>query len=276
VAVVAQAVWAMGRSLAPDRQRATILLAAVVLTSALPATIGQPAAIVVGAIAGLLWCRDGTGATTATLPVTVSTRTGTLLVAGFLLLLFGLPAVTTLLPATGLALFELFYRAGALVFGGGHVVLPLLESGLVAPGWVDSDSFVAGYGATQAVPGPLFTFAAYLGFVNALGPDGLAGAAIALAGIFLPGMLLVMGVLPFWHRLARSPGARAALAGTNAAVVGLLASALYAPLWTGVVHTTTDFAIAVAAFVLLTAWRLPPWVVVLATVLASVGIRLAA
>lgn len=260
----------MGRSLAPDRQRASILLAAVALTSVLPAAIGQPIAIVAGAVAGLVWCRGASGAATASLPVAVPRRIGALLIGLFVLLLIGLPGLTALLASNGLALFDVFYRAGALVFGGGHVVLPLLESGLVSPGWVERDSFLAGYGAAQALPGPLFTFAAYLGFVNDLGPDGLAGAAIALAAIFLPGMLLVMGVLPFWQTLARNPGARAALAGTNAAVVGLLASALYAPLWTGAVHTPLDFTVALGAFVLLTVWRLPPWIVVLATVLAAV------
>jgi chromate transporter len=283
VAVVAQAVWAMGRSLVPDRPRAAIMLAALCLVTLLPAAAGQPAALVAGALAGLFCCRgtvadlgadsgsDSGSDSGAEMRAVVSRRTGWVLLGLFAGLLFGLPALLAAWPSAGLALFDLFYRAGALVFGGGHVVLPLLEAGLVPPGWVDSDSFVAGYGAAQAVPGPLFTFAAYLGFINGLGPSGLSGAAIALAGIFLPGLLLVIGALPFWRDLAGNPAARGAVAGANAAVVGLLAAALYSPVWNSAVASGLDFAIAVTAFLLLATWRTPPWLVVVATVSASVA-----
>jgi chromate transporter len=204
----------------------------------------------------------------------VSRRTGALLLLLFVLLLFGLPAVIALWPTQWLSLFDVFYRSGALVFGGGHVVLPLLETRLVEPGWMSADAFLAGYGAAQAVPGPLFTVAAYLGAIVEPGPNGVWGAAIALLGIFLPGMLLLMGVLPFWDRLRRSAHARAAMAGTNAAVVGILGAALYQPVWTSSVAAPTDFAVALSAFVLLTAWRTPPWLVVAVTVLATLAIGL--
>ncbi|MEA3644289.1 MAG: chromate transporter, partial [Lamprobacter sp.] len=171
--------------------------------------------------------------------------------------------------APGLALFEVFYRAGALVFGGGHVVLPLLEASLVEPGWISADAFLSGYGAAQAVPGPLFTVAAYLGAIAMPGASAVLGAAIALLGLFLPGMLLLMGVLPFWSRLRQQQAARAAMAGANAAVVGVLGAALYQPVWTGAVAVPADFAIALSAFVLLTAWRTPPWLVVLLSLLAT-------
>jgi chromate transporter len=199
-----------------------------------------------------------------------------LLLALFLVLLLGLPAISALWSLPELALFEVFYRAGALVFGGGHVVLPLLETRLVEPGWVSADAFLAGYGAAQAVPGPLFTFAAYLGAIVEPGPDGILGATIALFGIFLPGMLLLMGVLPFWDRLRHYAGARAAMAGTNAAVVGILGAALYHPVWTSAVASPADFAVALAAFILLTAWKAPPWLVVAVTLLASVALGLVA
>jgi chromate transporter len=274
VAIVAQAVWGMARSLTPDRERATIALAAVLILAFSPSAIGQIAAIVAGASAGLLWCRGLDHGAAARLPVPVSGRTGMLLLLLFGLLLFGLPAILALWPEPSLRLFEVFYGAGALVFGGGHVVLPLLETRLVEPGLVSADAFLAGYGAAQAVPGPLFAVAAYLGAIAEPGPRGFMGAMIALLGIFLPGMLLLTGVLPFWDRLRRSASARAAMAGTNAAVVGILAAALYQPLWTSSVAATSDFAVALTAFVLLTAWRTPPWLVVLVTVLATLALGL--
>lgn len=168
-------------------------------------------------------------------------------------------------PATGsqaLALFDAFYRSGALVFGGGHVVLPLLQAQVVTPGWVSNEAFLAGYGLAQAVPGPLFTFAAYLGAVMGPAPNGLTGAAIALVALLLPGMLLVYGMLPFWDSMRRRPAAQAAMRGTNAAVVGILGAALYHPVWTSAVLTPHDFALVLAGFLLLTVWKLPPWIVV--------------
>ncbi|MEY6431851.1 chromate efflux transporter [Thioalkalicoccus limnaeus] len=276
VAIVAHAVWGMARVLAPDRQRATIALGAVLILAFVPSALGQIAAILAGAVAGTLWCRRVDDGGAARLPVVISRRSGILLLAAFFLLLLGLPAAVALWSAPGLALFEVFYRAGALVFGGGHVVLPLLEARLVDPGWVSADAFLAGYGAAQAVPGPLFTFAAYLGAIAEPGPDGVLGAAIALFGIFLPGMLLLMGVLPFWDRLRRDARMGAAMAGTNAAVVGILGAALYQPVWTSAVASSADFALALTAFVLLAAWKAPPWLVVLVTVIAAVALGLVA
>jgi chromate transporter len=269
VAIVAQAVWGMAHSLAPDRERTTIALAAVLIVSFLPTAFGQIAAITAGAVAGRVWCQRPEKGAAGDLPVRLSRRTGTLLIAVFFLLLLGLPALVAISQAQALALFDAFYRAGALVFGGGHVVLPLLEVSLVRPGWVSADAFLAGYGAAQAVPGPLFSVAAYLGAISEPGPNGIPGAAIALLGIFLPGMLLLMGVLPFWDGLRQHARARAAMAGTNAAVVGILGAALYEPVWTSAVTSPSDFAVALTAFVLLTAWRAPPWSVVVLTVLAT-------
>ena len=174
-----------------------------------------------------------------------------------------------------LPLFDAFYRSGSLVFGGGHVVLPLLRTTVVAPGWVSDNAFLAGYGAAQAVPGPLFTFSAYLGAVAQVPPGGVAGAAVALVGIFLPGILALMGTLPFWHTLRVWPAARAAMAGVNAAVVGLLGAALYNPVWTSAVQSPADFAVAATAFVLLVVWRAPPLVVVLLCASAGIGLPMA-
>jgi chromate transporter len=272
VAVVAQAVWGMARTLAPDRERATIALAAVLVVVFVPTAFGQIAAIAAGAVAGTLWCRRVDQGAAGHMPISISRRAGMLLLALFLLLLLGLPAIAALSSLPGLALFEAFYRAGALVFGGGHVVLPLLETRVVDPGWVSSDAFLAGYGAAQAVPGPLFTFAAYLGAIVEPGPGAVFGASIALLGIFLPGMLLLMGALPFWDGLRHYAGARAAMAGTNAAVVGILGVALYHPVWTSAVASPSDFAVALTAFILLTAWRVPPWLVVVVTVLAAAAL----
>ncbi len=274
VAVVAQAVWGMARTFAPDRERATIALAAVLVVVFVPTAFGQIAAIAAGAVAGIFWCRRVDRNAAGHLHVSISRRAGMVLLVLFLLLLLGLPAIAALWSLPGLALFEAFYRAGALVFGGGHVVLPLLETRLVEPGWVSGDAFLAGYGAAQAVPGPLFTFAAYLGAIVEPGPNGILGASIALLGIFLPGMLLLMGVLPFWDGLRHNDSARAAMAGTNAAVVGILGVALYHPVWTGAVVSPSDFAVALTAFILLTAWQAPPWLVVMVTVLAAAALGL--
>src|SRR5262249_23766196 len=184
----------------------------------------------------------------------------------------GLPIGQKLSGSSGVALFDAFYRSGALVFGGGHVVLPLLREAFVAPGWVGDDAFLAGYGAAQAVPGPLFTFAAYLGAVVHPTPHGIAGAALGLFGIFLPGLLILLGVLPFWDSLRKRVAAQAAMRGVNAAVVGLLGAALYNPLWTSSVKGPGDFALAIFGFILLTAWRLPPLVVVIVSALGGVAL----
>lgn len=263
VAVVAQAVWGMARSLCPDRQRASIALMAVVIVVFVAGSVGQVVAIVVGGFAGLWLCRDEAANTVGHLSFPVSRRAGFVALTLFFALLLLLPLVRTGFPVQGLALFDSFYRAGALVFGGGHVVLPLLESEVVRPGWVNSGSFLAGYGAAQAVPGPLFTFGAYLGTVMGPEPDGIAGAIICLVGIFLPGLLLVVATLPFWDAFRTRPLAQAAMRGTNAAVVGILGAALYYPVWTSAVLGPRDFALALSGFVLLTVWRTPPWMVVI-------------
>src|SRR6266852_3480000 len=247
VAVVAQAVWSMARSLCPDRPRATIAVVATLIVTAAPTAIGQIAAILAGAIAGAWLPREALAV--AALVV-------------FALFLIGLPIAAAVWAVPALAVADALYRAGALVFGGGHVVLPLLHASVVEPGWVSEDAFLSGYGAAQAVPGPLFTFAAYLGAVVSASPHGLAGAALGLFAIFLPGVLILMGALPFWESLRMRPGAPAMMRGINAAVVGLLGAALYNPVWTSSVKTPGDFGIALVGFVLLTAWRAPPLVVV--------------
>ncbi|MFZ2859247.1 chromate transporter, partial [Acidovorax sp.] len=198
------------------------------------------------------------------LHVPLHRRTGAVLLVAFAALLVLLPLAVRLWPGSLLAMVDAFYRVGALVFGGGHVVLPLLQAEVVGPGWVSADAFLAGYGATQAVPGPLFTFAAFLGASMQVWPGGWLGAAVCLVAIFVPSFLLVAGALPFWEPLRRSPHAQAVLAGVNAAVVGLLLAALYDPVWTSAIHGGADFGLALAAFVALVFWRAPPWAVVLA------------
>lgn len=261
VAIVAQAVWGMSRQLCPDRERATIAIAAalIVLLSAMP--IAQLGAIALGATAGMLWCRSDTLQNFGDVGARVSRPVGAAALLGFVVLLLGLPLLAQSSGSSIVAAFDAFYRSGALVFGGGHVVLPLLRDAFVGPGWVSDDAFLAGYGAAQAVPGPLFSFAAYLGAIAAP-VQGLLGAAIGLVGIFLPGFLILLGVLPFWHGLRRYPAAQAMMRGVNAAVVGLLGAALYSPVWTSTIRSTADVAVALTGFALLTIWRVPPLVVV--------------
>lgn len=269
VAVVAQAVWGMALNLCPDRQRAAIAASSVFLVVLLPSAIGQISAIGLGAVLGLWLCSGLKTAEVGHLSMAVSKPVARVSILVFSTLLIGLPLLAAALESQGLALFEAFYRAGALVFGGGHVVLPLLEASVVGQGWVNDSTFLAGYGAAQAIPGPLFTFAAYLGAVVTPEPNGLAGAMIALVAIFVPGMLLLVGVLPYWDHLRKKRKARAAMAGANAAVVGILGAALYDPVWTSAVLSPLDFGIALAAFVMLTAWKVAPWKVVLATAVAG-------
>jgi chromate transporter len=268
VAVVAQAVLAMMRSLAPDRERATLAVIAAALVLAIPSTWGQIGAIALGAVAGLVLFRGAAPVDHVALPHPVSRTAGVVALALFFALLLGLPLLAAAVASQGLTLFEAFYRAGSLVFGGGHVVLPLLQASVVPPGWVTNDAFLAGYGAAQAVPGPLFTFAAYLGAVMDPQPNGWAGAALCLVAVFLPSFLLVIGALPFWDELRRRRWAQSALTGVNAAVVGLLLAALYNPVWTAGITSAADFALASAAFLLLFMWKTPPWLVV---VLCALG-----
>jgi chromate transporter len=274
VAVVAQAVWGMARNLTPDRERASIALAAVLIVIFVGGSFGQVLAIAAGAAAGLGLCRGSPATVTGHLVFPVSRKAGAACLAAFFLLLIVLPLAVDVLDTQALALFNAFYRAGALVFGGGHVVLPLLQSQVVQPGWVTNDVFLAGYGAAQAVPGPLFTFSAYLGAAMRPQPNGVVGAAIALIGVFLPGLLLVVGALPFWDSLRARPAAQAAMRGANAAVVGVLGAALYSPVWTSAILGPFDFALALTAFVLLTVWRLPPWIVVAFTAAGGMALAL--
>ncbi len=262
VAVVAQAVWGMARNLAPDRERAGIALAAIVLAVFVAGIFSQVLAIAVGALAGLWLCRAGDDAPPGHLHFPVSRRAGLVALVIFAALLVLSPIVAAATGSGGLALFDAFYRSGALVFGGGHVVLPLLEAETVETGWIGGDTFLVGYGLAQAVPGPLFTFAAYLGAVMEPAPNGLAGATIALVAIFLPGLLLVYGMLPFWNDFRRRPVAQAAMRGANAAVVGILAAALYDPVWTSAVTSPRDYVLALAGVMLLVVWKAPLWLVV--------------
>jgi chromate transporter len=276
VAIVAQAVWGMARTLCPDRPRAVIAIFAAVAVSARMSSMMQIAAVLCGGVLGLWFSRPrappSMPAQTARMAhrvAPVSRRAGTSALALFALLLFGLPLLHSW---HSVALFDAFYRSGALVFGGGHVVLPLLREAFVASGWVSEDVFLAGYGAAQAVPGPLFTFACYLGAVASPASHRVAGAILGLAGIFLPGILILLGTLPFWDQLRVRAGSQAFMRGVNASVVGLLGAALYHPIWTSSVDTAADVGVALAGFVLLTVWRAPPILIV--TLAAAAGLVL--
>ena len=262
VAVVAQAVWGMARALCPDRERATMAIVAALAVSAWPTAWGQVLVIILAGVVGLQLLPGTEGPDAPRIGVPIGRPLGIAALAVFFVLLVSLPALRYLTPSHPLAVFDSFYRAGSLVFGGGHVVLPLLQAEVVPPGWVSNEQFLAGYGAAQAVPGPLFTFAAYLGAVMGPRPNGWAGGAFALIAIFVPSFLLVVGALPFWDALRARAQFQAALRGINAGVVGLLLAALYHPVWTSAIHAPADFALALAAFGLLTLWRVPPWLVV--------------
>jgi chromate transporter len=275
VAVVAQAVWGMARNLCPDRERLTIAAAATVLTLAVPTTIGQVGAIVAGGVIG--WrLLPGEVIPLIPLPLGISRWWSIAAIVLFFALLFGLPVVVSSTGSHSLAVFDAFYRSGSLVFGGGHVVLPLLQAATVQPGWVGNDAFLAGYGAAQAVPGPLFTFAAYLGAVMNSPPNGWVGGLLCLAGIFLPSFLLAIGPLPFWDWFRQHPEMRSVLKGVNAAVVGLLLAALYNPVWASAIHAPADFAIAAVALLLLVSWKVPPWLVVMLGAIAAAAVSLVA
>jgi chromate transporter len=274
VAIIAQAVWGMARNLCPDRERAAIAAGAVALLAFVPGAFGMVGAIVLGGLAGLALGRGmGTPASgPAMMPVSRGVSRGVAI--GALITFFAALLLLPLLAgqSQSLAVIDSFYRAGALVFGGGHVVLPLLQAEVVATGWVTPEDFLAGYGATQAVPGPLFTFAAYLGAMLGPEPNGIAGAALALAAIFLPGFLLLVGVMPFWDRFRMMASAQSLMQGANAAVVGILGAALYAPVFTSAIMDMRDFALALACFVALMAWKAPPWAVVIFAALGGVGL----
>jgi chromate transporter len=274
VAVVAQAVYLMARRLTPDWPRRIVALGAAAIALVWVSPVAQVAVIAGGAVVGWLVLRGASEPPTPPEPSPISRRVGAAALVVFAALLIGLP-VARALDGHPLALVESYYRAGSLVFGGGHVVLPLLHSSVVAPGWVTNDQFLAGYGAAQAVPGPLFTVAAYLGAVAAPGPNGVVGGTVALLAIFLPSFLLIFGALPFWDWLRASAVFRRALGGTNAAVVGLLLAALYTPIWTSAITELVDVAVAAAAVALLFTGRVPPIVVVVAAAVVGqiVGVR---
>jgi chromate transporter len=275
VAVVAQAVWGMARTLAPDAPRATLAALTAVTMLLAPGAVAQLGAIAVAGVIGWWWLPPASAVAGRREPVPVGHGVAVASLALFFALLVALPALALATGSHAVALVDRFYRVGSLVFGGGHVVLPLLRAEVVGPAWVSDAAFVAGYGAAQAVPGPLFTFAAYLGAMMRTPPGGVAGAALALAAVFLPSFLLVVGALPFWDRLRANARMRAALAGINAAVVGLLLAALYEPVWTSAIGAPVDFALALAAFVALAVWKTPPWLVVVATAI-SAGVLLPA
>jgi chromate transporter len=269
VAVVAQAVWGMAQALCPDRERATLAVLATIVVLMVPTAAGQIGAIALGAVAGLIVLPRAAPAAGGGLTVPIGRGFALACLVLFFVLLIGLPLLAAAVPDHALELAASFYRSGSLVFGGGHVVLPLLQAAVVPPGWITDDAFLAGYGAAQAVPGPLFTFAAYLGAAMEPKPNGWAGAIICLVAVFLPSFLLVFGALPFWAQLRDRPAAQSALRGVNAAVVGLLLAALYRPVWTSAIMRPVDFALAVTAFLLLSLWRAPPWLVVLLAAVAG-------
>lgn len=273
VAVVAQAVWGMAKSLCPDRPHAGIAIGAALVVLATPTAAGQIGAIVLGGLIGR-WALTLSHLPPAThQDYGVGRRTGALLLATFVLLLVLLPTLAATLSSPWLGASAVFYKAGALVFGGGHVVLPLLEAGVVPPGWVSNDRFLAGYGAAQAVPGPLFTFAAYLGAAMPAPLGGWAGGLALLVVIFIPAFLLVAGTLPFWEELRQRDGEQRAMSGINAAVVGVLGAALYDPVWTNAIHSRADFGLALAAFGLLTFARVSPVMVVAIAAAAGWAMR---
>lgn len=262
VAVVAQAVWGMARNLCTDAPRVAVMLLAACVALLQTSAWGQVGVILIAGMAGLLLFKPAPPTAHDALPVTISRRAGALWLSLFVLLLASLPILAQWLPNPTLAVTDAFYRTGALVFGGGHVVLPLLQAEVVPRHWVSNDVFLAGYGAVQAMPGPLFTFAAFLGASMTQAPNGWLGGLLCLLAIFAPSFLLVLGALPFWESLRRSPRTQAALAGVNAAVVGLLLAALYQPVWTSAIFTAQDVALALIGLVALMVWKLPPWLVV--------------
>ena len=270
VAVVAQAVWGMARNLCPDVARVTLMVMAAFVVLLVPSAWGQVAVIAATGFVGLVRFTPHDTAAHDPLPVSLGRRSGVLCLVLFFTLLIALPLLVPVLHSQTMAIVDAFYRAGSLVFGGGHVVLPLLQAEVVPPGWVGNEAFLAGYGAAQAVPGPLFTFAAFLGASMTEAPTGWLGGLVCLVALFVPSFLLVAGVLPFWEQLRAHARAQAALAGINAGVVGLLLAALYNPVWTNAIHRPQDFGLAVLAFVALSFWKLPPWLVVASSGVAGV------
>ncbi|MBX3597152.1 MAG: chromate efflux transporter [Rhizobiaceae bacterium] len=273
VAIVAQAVWGMARALCPDKERVTIALVAAAIVLGLGSALGQIVAIAAGAVAGLIFCRSSVGKSVAGhLNFEVPRYIGAICFSLFTALLVGLPLAATITDSQGVAVLASFYHAGSWVFGGGHVVLPLLEAEVVQPGWVTTDQFLAGYGAAQAIPGPLFTFAAYLGSILEPGPNGILGAVLALVAIFFPGFLLLIGAISFWDSLRTRSGAQELISGASASVVGILGAALYNPIFTSAIVGPSTFALALICFVLLMGFRAPAWIVVVFSLAGSLVI----
>ncbi|MBS1182808.1 MAG: chromate transporter [Proteobacteria bacterium] len=272
VAIVAQAVWGMAKALCPDRERSAIAVAALALLAFLPGSLGMLGALALGAVAGLVLSQGEARPTGGHVLMPVSRRVAVGALLAFFALLILLPLLAG--QSQALAVIDRFYRAGALVFGGGHVVLPLLDGELVQSGWITPDAFLAGYGAAQAVPGPLFAFAAYLGAVLKPEPNGILGAGIAVLAIFLPGFLVLTGILPFWDQFRAKAAAQSLMRGANAAVVGILGAALYSPVFTSAITDLHDLALALAGFVALMVWRAPPWAVVALSALGGAGLAL--
>jgi chromate transporter len=266
----------MARRLCPDQRRAAIALSAIAALGILTTVYAQLIVIALGALLGLALCRTTVSPDTRRIPqhddqIRVSRTVGAIALILFCILLLGLPTLSGVHTGRAFKVFEAFYHSSALVFGGGHVMLPLLQQQTVLSGWISPNDFLAGYGAAQAVPGPLFTFAAFLGWMMAEAPNHWIGALLATAGIFLPGLLLVLATLPYWQALRARPSMTALLAGVNAAVVGLLAAALYSPVWTSAVLSGLDFSIAAIGFFLLTCWKVPPLAVVVLCALAGIA-----
>lgn len=270
VAVVAQAVWGMARKLATGVTKATIAVISALTALLMPSPWTQVATIVLAAVVGRILLRPQAIAKVEPIRVPISRRAGLVAWGVFFAFLILLPLVQWVWPDSVLGMFNGFYRSGSLVFGGGHVVLPLLQQSVVTTGWMTNAQFLAGYGAAQAVPGPLFTVAAYLGAVSGHHPSGWLGGTIALVAMFLPAFLLVVGSLPFWGSIRTRPGVQSALGGVNASVVGILIAALYNPVWVNAIHGAVDFGLALVAFVLLVTWKIPPWIVVMVTALAGI------
>jgi chromate transporter len=271
VAIVAHAIWGMARTLCPDRQRAGIAVAGATVTLLAPASFAQLAAIVMGAVLGTLLCRRATGSISRPMMIPVHRSVGIGAAVLFILLL---ATTFVAIDQDAVALFNAFYRSGALVFGGGHVVLPLLDQAVVRPGWITEEYFLAGYGAAQAVPGPLFAIGAYLGFAPTNPVGGWGGATVAVVAIFLPGVLLQLAALPFWGAFQSISTVQALMRGVNACVVGILGAALYSPVWTSAVVSKADFAVVILGFVMLIAWNAPPIMVVAVTAFAGAGLTL--
>ena len=277
VAVVAQALWGMSTTLAPDKTRATVAVLAAVAILLSPLAISIVVVILIAGAYGWWRFRHYVDESpTEDFAYDIPKSAGIAVSVVFVALLVGLPLARFFLDVDVLAIFDGFFRSGSLVFGGGHVVLPTLETEVVDNGWVSTEQFIAGYGASQAIPGPLFTFSAYLGTVMDIGPGGISGALIALVAIFLPSFLLVIAILPFWNQLSRASNFRAALVAINAAVVGILAAAFFEPVWTSSIKEPKDFALAAAAFGLLMFWKLPSWLVVIICAASGAGLAIIA